>query len=69
MITPILISWFKTFESKQQTQKAQKDDKLVSKRNSRMECFTADFLQFFTGKSQNWLLGGRLGASHQIQAF
>ena len=29
MITLILISWFKTFESKQQTQKAQKDEKLI----------------------------------------
>ena len=29
MITPILISWFKTFELKQQTQRAQKGEKLV----------------------------------------
>ena len=29
IITHILISWFKTFESRQQTQKAKKDEKLV----------------------------------------
>ena len=34
-----------------------------------VECFTADFLQFFTKKRQIWLLGGRLGTRHQIQAF
>ena len=34
-----------------------------------MECFTADFLQFFTNKRQNWLLGGWLGTLDQTQAF
>ena len=29
MITHILMTWFKTFDSKQKTQKAQKDGKLV----------------------------------------
>ena len=29
MITHILISWFKTFDSKQKTQEAQKDKQLV----------------------------------------
>ena len=29
MITHILVSWFKTFDSKQKTQKAQKEEKLV----------------------------------------
>ena len=29
MIAHILMSWFKTFVSKQKTQKAQKDEKLV----------------------------------------
>ena len=33
-----------------------------------MECFIADFLQFFTVKRQN-LLGGRVGICYQIQAF
>ena len=28
-------SWFKTFDSKQETQKAQKDEKLIFKRNWR----------------------------------
>ena len=34
-----------------------------------MECFTADFLQFFTKNVKIWPLGGRSGARHQIQAF
>ena len=29
MITHILMSWFKTYNSKQKTQKAEKDEKLV----------------------------------------
>ena len=29
MITHIFMPWFKTFDSKQKTQKAQKDEKLV----------------------------------------
>ena len=46
-------------------------DKLtkLSKTGSSMECFTSDFLRFFTKKCQIWLLGGRLGTRHQIQAF
>ena len=32
MITHILMSWFKTLESKRKTQKAQKDEKLVFKK-------------------------------------
>ena len=34
-----------------------------------MECFAADFLQFFSKNVEIWLLGGRLGTPHQIQAF
>ena len=34
-----------------------------------MEWFTADFLQFFTKNVKIWLLFGRLGTNHQIQAF
>ena len=34
-----------------------------------MEWFTADFLQFFTKNVKIWLLVGRLGTRHQIQAF
>ena len=33
-----------------------------------MECFTADFLQYFTKKRKIWLLVGRLGTHLQIQA-
>ena len=33
MIAHMLKSWFKTFNSKQKTQKAQKDKKLVSQKN------------------------------------
>ena len=31
MITPILMSWFKTFHSNQKTQKAQKGERLIFK--------------------------------------
>ena len=34
-----------------------------------MECFTAEFLQFFTKQRLNFVLGGRLGTRHQTQAF
>ena len=35
-----------------------------------MECFTADFLQFFTKKRQNLVfVGGWMGSRHQTQAF
>ena len=34
-----------------------------------MECFTADFLQFFTKKRQNMALGGQLGTRHRTQAL
>ena len=32
MVTHILMSWFKIFNSKQKTQNAQKDEKLVSEK-------------------------------------
>ena len=46
-------------------------DKLtkLSKIGFSMECFTADFLRFFTEKRQNLALVGQLGTRHQIQAF
>ena len=34
-----------------------------------MECFTADFLRVLLKNVKIWLLGGRLGARYQIQAF
>ena len=34
-----------------------------------MEWFAADFLQFFSKNVKIWLLVGRLGTRHQIQAF
>ena len=34
-----------------------------------MECFTADFLQFYTKTRQNLAFDGRLDTRHQIQAF
>ena len=35
-----------------------------------MECFTADFLRFFTEKRQNLAFGWTgVGTRHQIQAF
>ena len=33
------------------------------------ECFTADFLHFLAKSVKFWLLGGRLGTLHQIQAL
>ena len=46
-------------------------DKLtkLSKIGFPMECFTADFLRFFTKKRQNLALGWWLGTRHQIQVF
>ena len=41
----------------------------LSKIGFSMEWFTADFLQFFTKNVKIWLLVGRLGTRHQIQAF
>ena len=41
----------------------------LSKTVFSMECFTADFLRFFPENVKIWLLGGRLGTRHQIQAF
>ena len=34
-----------------------------------MECFTADFSQFFSANAKVRFLGGRLGTCQQIQAF
>ena len=46
-------------------------DKLtkLSKTGFFKECVTVDFLQTFTKSIKTWLLGGRLGTHHQIQAF
>ena len=34
-----------------------------------MECFTADFLRVFNENVKIWLLSGRLGTRHRIEAF
>ena len=46
-------------------------DKLtkLSKIGFSMDCFTVDFLRFFTGKRQNLAFGWTAGTPHQIQAF
>ena len=41
----------------------------LSKMGSSMECFTADFLRFLPKNVTIWLLVGRLGTRHQIEAF
>ena len=41
----------------------------LSKIGFSVECFTADFLQFFTKNVKIWVLIGRLGTRYQIQAF
>ena len=34
-----------------------------------MDCFTADYLQFFTKKRQKLTLGGRLATQYQISGI
>ena len=41
----------------------------LSKVGFSVECFTADILQFLPKNVTIWLLVGRLGTRHQIQAF
>ena len=41
----------------------------LSKIDGSLECFTADFSQFFSTNIKIWLLGGWLVTIHQFQAF
>ena len=61
-------SHFSCKDKQSWTKSCGKIDKL-SKIDFPMECFTADFLRDFAKKVKTWLLGGRVSAFYQIQAF